>query len=101
MLARLVTVIGTLSLLAGCGGKPCDPVPASATAKSLGIILKGGVLCKEDRNVATVDYPNVPGEEIGKVHKDALGKAGWKVDAADDGVFLATRAKDTLFIVTA
>lgn len=100
VLARLIAVVGPLAVLAGCGGKPCDPIPASATAKSLGFVLEGGVLCKEDKSVATVDYPKVEGDAIGKLHKDALGKAGWKVESPEDGVYLATRTKDTLFIVT-
>jgi hypothetical protein len=100
ILAGLAALTGPLALLVGCGGKPCDPIPASATAKALGFILDGGVLCKEDKSVATVDYPKADADALVDLHKGALGKGGWKVEVPSEGVLYSTRAKDTLFIVT-
>jgi hypothetical protein len=100
MLAGIVAIVGSLGLVVGCGGKPCAPIPESATVKSLGIVLDGGSLCKDEKNVVNVEYPKEQAETISTLHKDALGKAGWKVESPSDGVLLATRASNTLFIVT-
>lgn len=100
-LARIVTLVGSLGLVVGCGGKPCDPIPPSAAAKSLGFIFAGGSLCKEDRMVATVEYPKDQADTIGALYKTSLTKAGWKLDSPSEGVFLATRANSTLFVMTA
>src|SRR6185369_17872632 len=79
---------------------PCDPIPPSATAKSLGFILKGGRVCKEDKSVATVDYPDADADALVKQHKDALTKDGWRVETPSEGIVYATKGKNTLFIVT-
>jgi hypothetical protein len=100
MLAGIVAVVGSLGLVMGCGGKPCAPIPESATVKSLGILLGGGSLCKDEKNVATVEYPKEQAETISALHKDSLSKAGWTVEVPSEGVLLATRASNTLFIVT-
>lgn len=100
VLAGIIAVVGSLGLATGCGGKPCAPVPQSDTVKSLGIVLDGGSLCKDEKSVATVEYPKDQAEKISALHKDSLTKAGWKVEVPSEGALLATRAADTLFIVT-
>src|SRR5689334_11591446 len=91
---------GFLAILPGRGGKPCDPIPESATVKSLGFVLEGGLVCKDEKSVATVDYPKAEADKLTDQHKDVLGKAGWKVENPSEGTLLATRDKATLFIVT-
>ena len=95
-------VIGLAALLpSGCRGKACDTVPASETAKSLGVVLDGGHLCEEDRDVASIDYPKADGgKAVASAYKTALGKAGWKMDVEAGMTLLMTRGDDTLFIVT-
>jgi hypothetical protein len=92
---------GGLLVVAALGcAKPCDPIPMSATIKSLGFVLPGGRVCKDDKGVATVDYPDADAGELTNQHKTVLGKAGWKMDSPSEGVLLATKDKNTLFIVT-
>jgi len=85
----------------GCRGKACDTVSPSETAKSLGIVLEGGHLCEEDRNVASIDYPKADGgKALVSLYKSTLGKAGWKAEVEAGATLLLTRADDTLFIIT-
>jgi hypothetical protein len=100
MLAGIVAVVGSLGLMVGCGGKPCAPIPESATVKSLGIVLGGGSLCKDEKNVVNVQYPKEQAETLSALHKDSLSKAGWTVESPSEGVLYATRDSNTLFIVT-
>jgi hypothetical protein len=89
----------SLAALAGCA-KPCDPLPLSATVKSLGFVLDGGRVCKDEKSVATVDYPDANADALVKLHQDALTKAGWAVEVPSEGILYTTKAKSTLFIVT-
>jgi hypothetical protein len=103
MTSRWVFAGGAISLfaiIAGCAGKPCDPIPESSEMKSFGFVLEGGLVCKDEKSVATVDYPKADVDKLTDLHKDVLGKAGWKVDSPSEGTLLATRDKATLFIVT-
>jgi hypothetical protein len=95
-------VVGWASMAGlGCRGKACDSVPPSETATSLGIVLDGGHLCEEDRNVASIDYPKADGgKALASLYKSTLGKAGWKVEVEAGMTLLLTRADDTLFIIT-
>jgi len=96
------SVVGLAALSPlGCRGKACDAVPPSETAKSLGVVLDGGQLCEEDRNVASIDYPKADGgKAVASLYKSTLGKAGWKVELEAGMTLLLTRGDDTLFIVT-
>lgn len=85
--------------LFGCA-KPCDPIPESETVKRLGIVLEGGRVCKEDKSVATIDYPSAKAEELTAKYTTKLGADGWKAESPSEGTILATKADDTLFIVT-
>lgn len=96
----IVALAGLLGLVAGCGKKQCEAVPESATVKSPGIVLPGGSLCKDADSIVHVEYPEEQAEAMAATHTDALGKAGWKVESPSTGVILATRAADTLFVVT-
>jgi hypothetical protein len=93
--------IAVAAIALGCQAKPCDPVPASETAKSLGIVLDGGRLCKEEREVADIEYPEAKsGEGLATLYTTTLGKAGWTSETPAEGTLLLTRGDDTLFIVT-
>lgn len=83
----------------GCA-KPCDPIPESETVKRLGIVLEGGRVCKEDKSVATIDYPSAKPDELTSKYTTKLGADGWKAESPSEGTILATKAEDTLFIVT-
>jgi hypothetical protein len=91
--------LGTLLFASGCE-KPCDGIPQSQTVKDLGFVFEGGRVCKDEKDVASVDYPGVDGEKLDDSHKEKLEKAGWKVEMPSDGTLLATKDKNTLFIVT-
>ncbi len=97
--AKGALLLVAAALAAGCA-KPCDPIPTSSTIKSLGFVLEGGRVCKDEKSVATVDYPNADTSAMVKDHKDALTKAGWTVETPSEGVLFTTKAKNTLFIVT-
>ena len=99
MRASGVVLVALATLVAGCA-KPCEPVPESDTVKQLGFVLPGGRVCKDEKSVATVDYPDAKAEALEGLHKDVLGKAGWSVENPSEGTLLAKRAGDTLFIVT-
>lgn len=92
-------LLAVSALVSGCA-KPCDPIPQSATVKSLGFVLEGGRVCKDEKSVASVDYPDADADALVKQHKDVLTKAGWTVETPSDGVLYTTKAKNTLFIVT-
>ncbi len=85
--------------LSGCA-KPCDPITESATAKRLGIVLPGGRVCKEEKSVASIDYPSIKGEELASTYRSTLGSAGWSAELVSEGTLFATKDADTLFIVT-
>ena len=98
--SRLVPVLVAAACLGGCA-KPCHGITPSNDAKRLGIVLDGGRLCKEGRSVADIDYPDTSASALSGKYKSTLDKAGWKADATSSGgVIFATRASDTLFIVT-
>ena len=96
----LIFALVAASALGGCR-KPCDGITPSADAKRMGFVLDGGRVCKEGKQVADVDYPDDSAGALPGKYKGALDKAGWKTDTTSHGdVILATRADDTLFIVT-
>jgi hypothetical protein len=84
--------------LGGCA-KPCEPIAESATAKRLGIVLDGGRVCKEDRSVATIDYPKVKADALPGMYKEKMSAAGWTVESPADKTLFMTHAADTLFVV--
>lgn len=80
--------LGSIIILVGCTGKPCDPIPHSDMVKSLGFVLEGGRLCKDADYLAFIDYPAADTDNIHTLtfsYKDALENAGWKVDVRDRG----------------
>jgi hypothetical protein len=104
MTLRTWLVLGALTstFAAGCS-KPCDDIGASADAKRLGIVLDGGRVCKEDKSVASIDYPDAKGDSLGETYKSALEKAGYTAELVDSSkkVVYATKGGDTVFAVTA
>ena len=88
-----------VSSLFGCA-KPCEPIPESDTVKRLGIVLEGGRVCKEEKSVATIDYPGAKEAELTSKYTAKLGADGWKAETPSPGTILATKADDTLFIIT-
>jgi hypothetical protein len=100
LMIGIVALAGSLALVTGCGKKQCESVPESAAMKSLGIVLPGGSLCKDEKGVADIEYPKDKAETMDAMHTEALGKAGWQVESVSKGAILATRAADTLFILT-
>lgn len=68
--------------------------------KRLGFVLEGGRVCKDERSVATVDYPEADAAALTKKHEESLSGAGWKVETPSEGIVYATKDSDTLFIVT-
>lgn len=58
-------------------------------------------MCKDERSVADIDYPSATASALPGKYKSALDKAGWNSSTASHGnILFATRAGDTLFIVT-
>ena len=92
-------LVAFAAMTGGCA-KPCEPIPVSATIKSLGFVLEGGRVCRDENGAATVDYPDADEGALVQRHKDALTKAGWTVENPSGGVLYTTKAKSTLFIVT-
>jgi hypothetical protein len=102
---RAATLAGGLAVLlaatvSGCGRKACEPIPQSAAVKSLGFVLEGGQLCEDKDGGAIIDYPGASGDTLGDLHKNALVKAGWKVESAAQETMLLSRGDDMLFVVT-
>jgi hypothetical protein len=95
----LVLVLALGGLAFGCA-KPCDPISESPTAKRLGIVLDGGRVCKEDKSVATIDYPKTKADALTGMYKDKMSAAGWTVEIPADKILFMTHESDTLFIVT-
>jgi hypothetical protein len=100
LMIGIVALAGSLALVTGCSKKQCEPVAESAAVKSLGLVLPGGSLCKDDRGVVDIEYPKALAETLPAVHTEALGKAGWTVESMADRALLATRGGDTLFVMT-
>lgn len=100
LMIGIVALAASLALLTGCAKKQCEAIPESAALKSLGIVLPGGSLCKDDRGVADVEYPKAQAETMDAMYNQGLAKAGWNVESMGERAILATRAKDTLFILS-
>jgi hypothetical protein len=100
LMIGIVALAASLALVTGCGKKQCEAIPESPALKSLGIVLPGGSLCKDDRGVADIEYPKDQAETLPEIHTAALGKAGWTVDPIADRAILATRGGDTVFVMT-
>jgi len=94
----LVSLLACTSV-AGCA-KPCDPIQESETVKRMGIVMNGGRVCKDQKSVASIDYPKIKGEELASTYQTTLTSAGWNVRAPSEGTLYAEKAEDTLFIVT-
>lgn len=88
-----------LALLSACG-KPCDPIPEGKDVKDLKLVQAGGRLCKDEKDVATIDYPQVKEANVGTLYTDAFSKAGWKTESPSDKTYFFTKDDDALFIVT-
>lgn len=103
MTGRRIGFIGVtvtaLALLSACG-KPCDPIPEGKDVKDLNLVLQGGRLCKDEKDVATVDYPQAKEANVGTMYTDAFSKAGWKTESPSDKTYFFTKGDDALFIVT-
>jgi len=57
-------------------------------------------VCKEDNLVVSVDYPDAKPDELAPRYVRSLQGAGWRVDAAGRAAVLATRAGDSVLVVT-
>jgi len=95
----LLVSILACTTIAGCA-KPCDPIPESATVKRMGVVLEGGRVCKDEKSVASIDYPKMKADELSSTYQTTLSNAGWTVKAPSEGTLYAEKADDTLFIVT-
>lgn len=96
----LALALATTGLVVSACGKPCEPIPEGKDVKDLHLVLQGGRLCKDEKDVATIDYPEVKEAKLGELYTDAFSKAGWKTDSPSDKTYFFTKGDDALFIVT-
>ena len=78
--AALLLVAG----LTGCGEKPCEAISTTKDVKRLDVLLDGGKLCKDEKGVASIDYPGKDISAVKKLYEDELSGKGWKPDTAMD-----------------
>lgn len=76
----LLTALVALTAVAGCAEKPCESVAATEDVKRLDVLLDGGKLCKDEKGVASIDYPGKDIAAVKKQYEDELGGKGWKTE---------------------
>ena len=80
-----------------CGEKPCEGISVPDHIKGLDLVLDGGNLCKDEKMVASVDYPGTTPEDITSRYEKELGEKGWEVEQPDKNTLYMTRGGETLF----